>query len=107
MGKFWQALRSIGGKIAGGARAAGTWTMRRGPLVASVLTGAALVFPQAAGVLKLAAGAIATQTGGAADQELVEAIGVAINGAVLLIGAIRKAISLSKPLLNPPATPGK
>jgi UPF0716 family protein affecting phage T7 exclusion len=102
-------IKAILKKIAGGAKAAGTWTLRRGPLVASVLTGAALVFPQAAGVLRLAAGAVATQTGGAADQELVEAIGVAINGAVLLIGAIRKAISLSKPLLNPPAdaAPGK
>jgi hypothetical protein len=109
LGKVWRALKVVGVK----AKAAGAWTLKRGPLVSSLLTGAALVIPGAGPVLKGLAGLVASQSGGAADPALVEAIGVAVNGALLLIGALRKVWALAGPLLalapesDAPANPGK
>jgi hypothetical protein len=97
--KILTGLKAVGSKLSG----AGQWTLRRGPLVSSLLTGAALVFPQAAVVLRSAAGLVASQTGGAADQQLVEAIGVAFNGGLLLIGGLRKVWALARPMLAPKA----
>lgn len=97
MSKFKAVLT----KVAGGLKSGGAWVLRRGPLIASGLTGLSLVFPQFAGVLKGAAGILAAQSGGAVDQQLVEAIGLIVNGVILTIGAVRKTITIAKPMLNP------
>ena len=109
-----KALSAIWGgikKVGGAGKSAGAWVLKRGPLVASVLTGAALVFPPAAGVLKGAAALVASQSGGAADQALVEALGIVINGAIMLFGGLRKSWALARPMLTPADTastpPGK
>ena len=97
LSKVWGGIKNAGGV----GKKLGTWVLRRGPLVASLLTGAALIFPQAGVVLKGAAALVASQSGGAADEALVEAIGIALNGALLLIGGLRKSWARIKPLLTP------
>jgi hypothetical protein len=106
MGRIWKAVRSLGGKIAGGAKTGVMWTLSNAPFVSAVLVGAGHLVPGAAPVMSAIAGILSQTTGGAADPQLVEAIGQTAGHLFLLIGGIRKTIARAKPLLAP-ATPGK
>lgn len=89
-------------KIWGGLKKAGSFIMRRGPLVSSAIAGAALVFPQAAPILNAIAGIVSANVpSAAANPEAIKAIGEVVGGLLLLIGSIRKSWSLLKPMLAP------
>jgi hypothetical protein len=117
VGKIWQTLKKVGSKIGGGVKSAVKYGAKRAPLLSALLTGGALAFPAAGPVLGFLVSLLSGEasTGQvAADPALAAAIRDLAVGAPLLWGSLYKYALLAKqtwalvkPLLNPPATPGK
>lgn len=105
-GAIWNGIKKAGG----GLKSAGTFVLRRGPLVSALISGAAIAFPAAAPVLGTIGGLLSGATGGTAvtDPEVIKSFSELLAGGLLFIGSLRKFWALAKPLVNPPdATPAK